>query len=104
MEDVFERRKQGLRSGNFLLKNLKVVVDTQSFSWFELLQKMPCMQSVKALLLFVMEQYRFLLPLHHHRSGVLIPYRNCDKYKKYRKYGKYGKYRKYRKYKSMDDG
>ena len=41
--------------------------------WWEFLPNMPGMQSLKALLLFVKEQCRFLPPLHHHWSCVLIP-------------------------------
>ena len=72
MEDVFGRRKNR-GGGIFLLKNSKMVVETQFFSWWELLPNMPCMQSLKAHLLFVKEQCGFLLPLHHNWSCVIIP-------------------------------
>ena len=55
-------------------KKSKVVIETQLFSWWELLTNMPGVQSLKALLLFVNQQCRFLPPLHRHRSCVLIPY------------------------------
>ena len=51
----------------------KVIVQTH-FSWWEPLpMPMPGMQSLKALLLFVKEQWGFLPPLYHHRSCVLNP-------------------------------
>ena len=56
-----------------LLKNSKMVAETQFFSWWELLPNMPGMQSLKVLLLFVKEQCRFLTPLNHLWSCVLIP-------------------------------
>ena len=40
----------------FMLKSSKMVVETQFFSWWELLPNMPGMQSLKALLLFVINK------------------------------------------------
>ena len=68
--------KEKERGMGDILKNSKMVVETQFFSRWELLHNMPGLQSLKALLLFVKEQCGFFPPLHHHRSCVLIPWPN----------------------------
>ena len=68
----FERRKKG--GGYICFEHFKSGRRDPISLWWELLHNMSGMQSFKVLLLFFKEQCRFLLPLHHNRSCVLIPF------------------------------